>query len=238
MNRYSENGSILQQQTSHKLQDYMAQVYGWMTCGLLLTAFVSWFASRIPALMEFLFVNRAVCFGLIITQLFIVLFLSSMAHRLSSSILTGSFMCYSMLNGLLLSELFLVYTHASIASTFFITASTFGIMSVYGYTTKKDLSRFSSLLLMTLIGIVLASLVNILLKNPIVMWLITYASVFVFVFLTAHDTQKLKNIGASINLNDHNSVRHSSILGALTLYLDFINLFVILIKFFGERNNK
>ncbi|WP_343551551.1 Bax inhibitor-1/YccA family protein [Pantoea sp.] len=234
MDRYPRNDSIVQQ-ASTSLQTYMAQVYGWMTCGLLLTAFVSWFAARTPAVMELVFANRITFFGLIIAQLALVFVLSGMVHRMSGAVATGLFMLYSALTGLTMASIFLVYTYSSIASTFFVTAGMFGAMSFYGYTTKRDLSRFGSLLFMALIGILLASLVNFWLKSPALMWAITYIGVVVFVGLTAYDTQKLKAIGENINVNDKENLRRTSIMGALTLYLDFINLFLMLLRIFGNR---
>lgn len=234
MDRYPRNGSIVQQ-ASTGLQTYMAQVYGWMTCGLLLTAFVSWFAARTPAVMELVFANRITFFGLIIAQLALVFVLSGMVQRMSGAVATGLFMLYSALTGLTMASIFLVYTYSSIASTFFVTAGMFGAMSFYGYTTKRDLSRFGSLLFMALIGILLASLVNFWLKSPALMWAITYIGVVVFVGLTAYDTQKLKAIGEGIDVNDKENLRRLSIMGALTLYLDFINLFLMLLRIFGNR---
>lgn len=234
MDRYPRNDSIVQQ-ASAGLQTYMAQVYGWMTCGLLLTAFVSWFAARTPAVMELVFANRITFFGLIIAQLAVVFVLSGMVHRLSGALATALFMLYSALTGLTLASIFLVYTYSSIASTFFVTAGMFGAMSFYGYTTKRDLSRFGSLLFMALIGILLASLVNFWLKSPALMWAITYIGVVVFVGLTAYDTQKLKAMGETVDVNDKENLRRLSIMGALTLYLDFINLFLMLLRIFGNR---
>lgn len=234
MDRYPRNDSIVQQ-ASTSLQTYMAQVYGWMTCGLLLTAFVSWFAARTPAVMELVFANRITFFGLIIAQLALVFVLSGMVQRMSGAVATALFMLYSALTGLTMVSIFLVYTYSSIASTFFVTAGMFGAMSFYGYTTKRDLSRFGSLLFMALIGILLASLVNFWLKSPALMWAITYIGVVVFVGLTAYDTQKLKAIGENINVNDKENLRRTSIMGALTLYLDFINLFLMLLRIFGNR---
>ena len=234
MDRYPRNDSIVQQ-ASTGLQTYMAQVYGWMTCGLLLTAFVSWFAANDDRIMFFIFSNRFVFFGLIIAQLGLVFVLSGMVHRLSGGVATSLFMLYSALTGLTMASIFTIYTGTSIASTFFITAGMFGAMSFYGYTTKRDLSRFGSLLFMALIGIVLASLVNFWLKSPALMWAITYIGVVVFVGLTAYDTQKLKSIGETINVNDKENLRRYSIMGALTLYLDFINLFLMLLRIFGNR---
>ncbi|MNC44980.1 Inner membrane protein YbhL [compost metagenome] len=213
----------------------MAQVYGWMTCGLLLTAFVSWYAAHTPAIINFIFSSQITFFGLIILQLGLVFVISGMVNRLSGTMATGLFMLYSALTGLTLSSIFIAYTYSSIASTFVVTAGMFGAMSLYGYTTKRDLSGFGSMLFMGLIGIVLASLVNIWLKSPALMWAITYIGVLVFVGLTAYDTQKLKAMGEQLNADDKDSFRKYAIVGALTLYLDFINLFLMLLRIFGNR---
>lgn len=234
MDRYPQsNGSIVQ--SGSRLQTYMAQVYGWMTCGLLLTAFVAWFAANTPAIMMFVFSSKITFFGLIIAQLALVFVLSGMVHKLSPAMATTLFMLYSALTGLTLSSIFIAYTYSSIASTFVVTGGMFGAMSFYGYTTKRDLSRFGSLLFMALIGIILASLVNLWLKSTPLMWAITYIGVLVFVGLTAYDTQKLKNIGEQIDVNDSGALRKYSIMGALTLYLDFINLFLMLLRILGNR---
>ncbi|CNK59168.1 Bax inhibitor-1/YccA family protein [Yersinia proxima] len=235
MDRYPRsNGSIVERANSG-IQAYMAQVYGWMTCGLLLTAVVAWYAANTPAVMNFIFSSQITFFGLIIAQLGLVFVISGMVNRLSGSMATSLFMLYSALTGLTLSSILIMYTGASIASTFIICAGMFGAMSVYGYTTKRDLSGMGSMLFMGLIGIVLASIVNIWLKSPALMWAVTYIGVLVFVGLTAYDTQKLKNMGAQLDSNDRDSFRKYSIVGALTLYLDFINLFLMLLRIFGNR---
>ncbi|ADZ41880.1 TPA: Bax inhibitor-1/YccA family protein [Yersinia enterocolitica] len=235
MDRYPRsNGSIVERANSG-IQAYMAQVYGWMTCGLLLTAVVAWYAANTPAVMNFIFSSQITFFGLIIVQLGLVFVISGMVNRLSGSMATSLFMLYSALTGLTLSSILIMYTGASIASTFIICAGMFGAMSVYGYTTKRDLSGMGSMLFMGLIGIVLASIVNIWLKSPALMWAVTYIGVLVFVGLTAYDTQKLKNMGAQLDSNDRDNFRKYSIVGALTLYLDFINLFLMLLRIFGNR---
>ncbi|HHL2498508.1 Bax inhibitor-1 family protein [Yersinia sp. HM-2024] len=235
MDRYPRsNGSIVERANSG-IQAYMAQVYGWMTCGLLLTAVVAWYAANTPAVMNFIFSSQITFFGLIIVQLGLVFVISGMVNRLSGSMATSLFMLYSALTGLTLSSILIMYTGASIASTFIICAGMFGAMSVYGYTTKRDLSGMGSMLFMGLIGIVLASIVNIWLKSTALMWAVTYIGVLVFVGLTAYDTQKLKNMGAQLDSNDRDNFRKYSIVGALTLYLDFINLFLMLLRIFGNR---
>jgi hypothetical protein len=146
------------------------------------------------------------------------------------------FLSYSALNGLMLSSVFMMYTSASIALTFFITAGTFGIMSIYGYTTKADLTRIGNIAFMALIGIILASVVNMFLGNETLYWIISYAGVAIFVALVAYDTQKIKDM--SINGFDGQAMeRKASIIGALTLYLDFINLFLFLLRLFGSRRS-
>ncbi|GAA0514888.1 Bax inhibitor-1/YccA family protein [Tatumella terrea] len=235
MERYQRQDNSALQRAGSGLQTYMAQVYGWMTCGLLLTAFVSWFAVRTPRVMEFVFSSQITFFGLIILQLAVVFVLSGMVHKMSGALATGLFMLYSALTGLTMASIFLVYTYSSIASTFFVTAGMFGAMTLYGYTTKRDLSKMGSLLFMALIGILVASLVNYWLKSPALMWAITYIGVVVFVGLTAYDTQKLKYMGENIDINDKENLRRYSIVGALTLYLDFINLFMMLLRIFGNR---
>lgn len=221
MDRFPRSDSIVQPRAG--LQTYMAQVYGWMTVGLLLTAFVAWYAANSAAVMELLFTNRVFLIGLIIAQLALVIVLSAMIQKLSAGVTTMLFMLYSALTGLTLS------------STFVVTAGMFGAMSLYGYTTKRDLSGFGNMLFMALIGIVLASLVNFWLKSEALMWAVTYIGVIVFVGLTAYDTQKLKNMGEQIDTRDTSNLRKYSILGALTLYLDFINLFLMLLRIFGNR---
>ncbi|MBW7983698.1 Bax inhibitor-1/YccA family protein [Enterobacillus tribolii] len=235
MDRFPRQGGSIVERANSGIQAYMAQVYGWMACGLILTAFVAWYAAHTPAILQFIFSSNITFFGLIIVQLGLVFVISGMVHKLSGGVATGLFMLYSALTGLTLSSIFIVYTYSSIASTFVVTAGMFGAMSLYGYTTKRDLSGIGSMLFMALIGLILASLVNLWLKSPALMWVITYAGVIIFVGLTAYDTQKLKNMGENLDANDRDSFRKYSIVGALTLYLDFINLFLMLLRIFGNR---
>ncbi|AKH64475.1 MULTISPECIES: Bax inhibitor-1/YccA family protein [Photorhabdus] len=235
MDRYPRsNGSIIQQ-AGTGLQTYMAQVYGWMTCGLLLTAFVAWYASQSEVVVAFIFSNSIVFYGLIIAQLGLVFVLSGLINRMNGSLATGLFMLYSALTGLTLSSIFKIYTGDSIATTFVVTAGMFGALSFYGYTTKRSLSGLGSFLFMGLIGIILASLVNYWLKSETLMWAITYIGVVIFAGLTAYDTQKLKEMGENLDVNDKENLRKFSIVGALTLYLDFINMFLMLLRIFGDR---
>ncbi|MDM2737029.1 Bax inhibitor-1/YccA family protein [Citrobacter sp. Ct235] len=233
MDRFPRSESIVQARSG--LQTYMAQVYGWMTVGLLLTAFIAWYAANSSAFMELLYTNRIFFFGLVIAQLAVVFVLSGLVNRLGAGVMTTLFMLYSVLTGLTLSSIFIIYTASSIASTFVVTGGMFGVMSLWGYTTKRDLSGWGNMLFMALIGITLASLVNFWLKSEALMWAVTYIGVVVFVGLTAYDTQKLKNIGEQIDVRDSSNLRKYSILGALTLYLDFINLFLMLLRILGNR---
>ncbi|MFA3760285.1 Bax inhibitor-1/YccA family protein [Yersinia sp. 2544 StPb PI] len=235
MDRYPRSNGSIVERANTGIQAYMAQVYGWMTCGLLLTAVVAWYAANTPAILNFIFSSQITFFGLIIVQLGLVFVISGMVNRLSGSMATSLFMLYSALTGLTISSIFIMYTSSSIASTFLIAAGMFGAMSFYGYTTKRDLSGMGSMLFMGLIGIVLASIVNIWLKSTALMWAVTYIGVLVFVGLTAYDTQKLKNMGSQLDANDKDNFRKYSIVGALTLYLDFINLFLMLLRIFGNR---
>ena len=158
-----------------------------------------------------------------------------MINRLSGAAATTLFMLYSVINGCTFSIYFIYYTSSSIASVFFITAGMFSALAFYGYTTKRDLSGFGSFLFMGLIGIVIASLVNLFLQSEPLMWAVTYIGVFVFAGLTAYDTQKLKQLGVNLSQDDQNMFRRYVILGALTLYLDFINLFIMLLRIFADR---
>ncbi|MCT8344651.1 Bax inhibitor-1/YccA family protein [Photorhabdus kleinii] len=235
MDRYPRsNGSIIQQ-AGTGLQTYMAQVYGWMTCGLLLTAFVAWYVSQNQNVVEYIFSNSVIFYGLVIAQLGLVFVLSGMINRMGASLATGLFMLYSALTGLTLSGIFKIYTGGSIATTFVVTAGMFGALSFYGYTTKRSLSGLGSFLFMGLIGIILASLINLWLKSTALMWAVTYIGVVIFAGLTAYDTQKLKEMGEDLDVNDKENLRKFSIVGALTLYLDFINMFLMLLRIFGDR---
>lgn len=231
MASFSPNG-LINEQAGSRVQTYMSHVYGWMTVGLLLTALVAWFASSNLALIQLLYKGMWV---LMIAELALVFVISGMINRLSGAAATTLFMLYSVLNGCTFSIYFLVYTSSSIASVFFITAGMFAALAFYGYTTKRDLSSFGRFLFMGLIGLVIASLVNMFMHSEPLMWAITYIGVFVFAGLTAYDTQKLKELGDGLPQDDQNIFRRYIILGALQLYLDFINLFIMLLRIFADR---
>lgn len=228
---YTPNSSIIEQSGS-RVQTYMSHVYGWMTVGLLLTAMIAWFASTNEQLMRVLY---NIMWVLLIAELGLVFVISGLINRLSGATATTLFMLYSVLNGCTFSIYFFVYTSSSIASVFFITAGMFGALAFYGYTTKRDLSGLGRFLFMGLVGIIIASIVNLFLQSEPLMWAVTYIGVFVFAGLTAYDTQKLKELGENISQDDPNMFRRYVILGALTLYLDFINLFILLLRIFADR---
>jgi len=205
----------------------MRGVYGWMGGGLLLTALVSLITASSPALLQAILGNRILFYALVFGELGLVVAISGAINRISSATASLLFLLYAALNGLTMSTIFVVYTQSSIASTFLITAGMFGAMSLYGYLTKSDLSSWGSFLFMGLIGVVIASLVNIFLQSSMLGWVMSLCGILVFTGLTAYDTQKIKQMGGS--------GRKGAILGALTLYLDFINMFLLLLRFFGNR---
>ncbi len=213
---------------------FLPRVYVWMTAGLLLTALAAVITLSSQTLLNLVFGNRMVFYALIFGELGLVIALSAAINRISSGTATLLFLLYSALNGVTFASIFLVYTGSSIASTFVISAGTFGAMSLYGFATKRDLTGWGSFFFMGLVGIIIASLVNIFLQSAMVTWVVSYLGVFIFVGLTAYDTQKLKRIGES-GFGDAGQRRKAVILGALTLYLDFINLFLMLLRVLGNR---
>ncbi len=212
------------------------QVYTWMTLGLALTATVGYYVAESEILRNLIFSNGLITIGLIIAQLGIVIGLSAAIHRLSGSAATGLFILYSALTGLTLSVVFMVYTYTSIASTFFITSGTFAAMSVFGHTTKRDLTKFGSIAFMALIGIILASLVNMFMKNSMLELVISAVGVLLFTGLTAYDAQRIKAMAAMVS--DGESETKVSVMGALSLYLNFINLFLMLLRFLGVARDE
>lgn len=213
---------------------FINKVYGWMCLALTITGFVALRAASSETLMNAIAGNQLLFFGIIIAEFGLVIWLSRSIDSMTSNKAIALFLLYSALNGLTFSILFLVYTSASIAQTFFITAGTFGAMSAYGYFTKTDLSSWGNILFMGLIGIIIASVVNIFWANETLYWIISYAGVLIFVGLTAYDTQKIKEM--SLNMTgDEEQGRKGAIMGALTLYLDFINMFIFMLRIFGDR---
>ncbi len=214
----------------------MRKVYVWMTLAMVITGFASYGVATSPTLLNMIFGNQIVFWGLVIAELALVLGVSAMLHRISLFAATMMFILYSVINGALMSSIFLLYTASSIGQVFFITAGTFGAMSVVGYTTKKDLSSMGRILLMALIGIIIASVVNIFMKSSGLESLISYVGVLIFVGLTAYDSQKIKQMLYTQQTSDEGAQK-LALIGALTLYLDFINLFLYLLRILGSRRD-
>jgi hypothetical protein len=214
--------------------EFVRNVFSWMFAGLALTSVAALYTASSPALLRAIFGNKIVFYALIFGELGLVIAISGAINRLRAGAATGLFLLYSALNGVTLASIFLVYTGASIAGTFVVAAGMFGAMAVFGAVTKRDLTSWGSFLFMGLIGVVIASLVNLFLKSAMVAWVASMCGVVVFVGLTAYDTQKIKAIGAA-GFMDAAARRKASIMGALALYLDFINLFLSLLRLFGSR---
>jgi len=219
------------------LTAFMRGVYGWMSAGLALTAMVAVATASSQTLMNLIFGNIVVLIVLILAQFGLVIGLSAAIGRLSAGAATSMFLLYSALNGLTLSGIFIAYAGVTIASAFAVSAGMFLAMSLYGLVTKRDLTSWGSFLFMGLIGIILASVVNIFLKSSMMAFVVDCIGVLVFTGLTAYDTQRLKDMGEAAPMHDATAVRRGSILGALTLYLDFINLFLFMLRFFGSSRN-
>lgn len=213
---------------------FLVKVYGWMMAGLLVTGVMSLVTISTPGLLELLFSSRWTVIGLFIVQIGLVGWLSVRIEQMAASTATMVFVGYAALTGLTLSAIFLMYTAESLASTFFITAGTFGAMSAYGYFTKRDLTGLGSFLMMGLMGLIIASVVNIFLESSMMYWITTYIGIFIFVGLTAYDTQKIKNM-SEVALMGGEVEQKGAIMGALRLYLDFINLFLLLLRVTGSR---
>lgn len=219
-----------------RVNSFIRSVYNWMAVGLALTGGVAYFAAHNSTLNQFIYGAPMVFFGLIIAELAMVFYLSARIQKIQASTATGLFLLYAGINGLTLSFIFLVYTKTSIASVFFICAATFVACSIYGMTTKRDLTSWGNFLFMGLIGIIIASVVNLFIQSTAMMTIISYVGVLVFVGLTAYDTQKLKNMALTQPEGlEAGVIRKGAIMGALTLYLDFINLLIMLLYIFGER---
>ncbi len=209
--------------------NFMQRVYQWMAMGLALTGLAAFITIGNASLLRFLMHGGMWVF--FIAEFVLVIWLTRSLQKISAQAATIGFLAYSVLNGITLSGIFLVYTSASISSTFFITAMTFAGVSVYGWVTKQDLTSVGSFCFMALIGVIVASIANYFFRSPIFYWVISYCGVAVFIGLTAYDTQRLK----AIHQNMANAPEQLAIVGALMLYLDFINMFLFLLQIFGRR---
>ncbi|MDF1591248.1 MAG: Bax inhibitor-1/YccA family protein [Desulfobacterales bacterium] len=229
--------SLQRDQAQIQVNEFIRSVYNWMAIGLALTGFVAYYVSQNETLYNLILGNRLIFFGLIIAELALVFSISARVHKMQASTATGLFVLYAALNGATLSMIFLAYTRSSITSTFFICAATFVACSIYGMTTKRDLTSMGGFMMMGLFGIIIASVVNMFVRSTGMAMIISYIGVFVFIGLTAYDTQQLKAMALTQPAGlEAGVVRKGAILGALKLYLDFINLFLMLLHIFGRRD--
>ncbi|MFP6771617.1 MAG: Bax inhibitor-1/YccA family protein [Alphaproteobacteria bacterium] len=225
-------GAVDQAQIDEGLRAYMLKVYNYMGSALLLSGVVAYGVAHTPALMQLIY-GTPLKWVVMLAPLGLVFFLSARINKMSAGAAQATFWVFSALMGASLAYIFVVYTQTSIVRVFMITSVTFGAMSLWGYTTKRDLSGMGSFLMMGLIGIIIASIVNFFLQSSMMMWMISVIGVLVFVGLTAYDTQKIKN--NYLESDGREVMGKKAIMGALTLYLDFINLFLMMLHLFGNR---
>lgn len=210
-------------------------VYVWMTLALVITGFTALYVAKSYTLLNLMLQNQMAFWGVLIAELGLVFYMSARINRISFTTATILFIVYSILNGVTMSMLFLIYTMSSIATTFFVTAGTFGAMALFGYATKKDPTRIGNLCIMGVIGLIIASLVNMFLHNSMMDLIISYVGVLLFVGLTAYDSQKIKQMLSGEDIEVNETTQKIALMGALTLYLDFINLFLYLLRILGGR---
>lgn len=215
------------------LSEYMRQVYFWMCAGLAVTSVVAYGVADTPAIYNLVLGNTFVFIMLVVAQFALVIALSAAIHKLSAGMATALFVLYSALTGATISSIFIYYPIASIGLAFLVTCGMFGAMTVYGFVTKRDLTSFGSFLFMGLIGIIIAMIVNMFLKSPMMNYIVSCLGVLIFTGLTAYDTQRIIRFGEGAPEGDATAMRRGAILGALTLYLDFINIFLMLVQLFG-----
>ena len=243
-NRYPQNERAIPQVPATEASTiFLAKVFNWMAIGLGLTGVIAFLTINSQTALQILFTVQdgyakpnMLLYGLLIAELGLVFYLSARVQKISAQAATGIFLGYSALNGVTLSTILLYYTASSVVATFFVTAGMFGAMAVYGFVTKKDLSSWGSFLFMGLIGIIIASVVNIFLGSSMMSWMISGIGVIIFTGLTAYDVQQITRMGAQGIMDGGEAViRKGAIMGALKLYLDFINLFLMLLRFMGDR---
>ena len=229
------DGSLSRYRDTDVLSAFMRGVYGWMCVGLVITALTAWLVASSPALTAAIFSNRAVFWILALAQLGIVFALSARVNQMAASTATLLFVGYSALTGVTLSSILLVFTGESVFTTFVVTAGMFGALAAYGTVTRRELSGLGQFLFMGLIGVVLASIIGMFWHNDALQFLISFVGVIVFAGLTVYDAQRLKDLAFATNAGPTSGL---TIVGALTLYLDFINLFLFLLRFLGGRRDR
>jgi FtsH-binding integral membrane protein len=231
-----ETNNLVRNYTAKAAQaTLLRSVYLWMTLALIITGFVAMYVAKSYTLVNMMIQNSMMFWGVLIAEVALVWYLSARIYKMSFTTATILFIVYSILNGVTLSILLLVYTASSIATTFFVTAGTFGTMAIFGCITKKDLTRIGSLCIMGVIGIIIASLVNLFLQNSMMDMVISYIGVLLFVGLTAYDSQKIKRLLSGDDIEVNEVTQKIALMGAMTLYLDFINLFIYLLRILGDR---
>ena len=236
MNSFIESQTWGQAATNRAAQAcLMRSVYVWMTLALAITGLTALYVAKSMTLINLMLQNSMLFWGLLIAEVGVVMYLTARIHRMTFTTATVLFILYSLLNGVTLSVLFLVYTLSSIATTFFVTAGTFGVMAVAGMVTRRDLSRIGSLCVMGVIGIIIASVVNLFLHNSVMDLIISCAGVLLFVGLTAYDAQKIKRLLMTEGTEVNEGTQKIALLGAMTLYLDFSSLFIYLLRLMGDR---
>jgi uncharacterized protein len=241
--QYQEPIKVQTVESNSMAKSFVARVFTWMFIGLATTGLLAYYFAITPSLIGSLYNPlthgmSGLGYAVMFAPLALVFLMSFGVNKLSYPAMILTFLVYSALTGISLSFIFLVYAASSIYSVFFITAGLFGVMALLGYTTSTDLTRFGSLLIMLLIGVIIASVVNMFMHSDTFSYVISFITVAIFTGLTAYDVQKLKNIGSQVNIESGDAaIGKVSILGALTLYLDFINLFLALLRIFGARKN-
>ena len=230
-----ETNNLVRNYTAKAAQaTLLRSVYLWMTLALIITGFLAMYVAK-SYMANMMIQNSMMFWGVLIAEVALVWYLSARIYKMSFTTATILFIVYSILNGVTLSILLLVYTASSIATTFFVTAGTFGTMAIFGYITKKDLTHIGSLCIMGVIGIIIASLVNLFLQNSMMDMVISYIGVLLFVGLTAYDSQKIKRLLSGDDIEVNEVTQKIALMGAMTLYLDFINLFIYLLRILGDR---
>jgi uncharacterized protein len=222
--------------TAYKLkeQNFITRVYGWMCFALVITGLVAFYVASTPQIVGAIITNQILFIGLIIIEIGAVIAITALINKISFFAASSLFILYAVLNGVTFSVILLGFTGTSVASAFFATAGTFAVMSCYGWYTKKDLTTIGNLCFMALVGIIIASVVNMFLQSSMMYWIITYVGVLIFVGLIAYDTQKIKKMSKSFEVNSEIG-KKAALMGALALYLDFINLFLMLLRILGGR---
>ncbi len=236
MNNQMNHNFLTAEQINAEQARFITKVYAWMSFALAITAFTAMYIASNENLVMTFVGNRMVFYACLFAEIGVVWWLSSRVQTLSANTATLWFILYALLNGLTLSVIFLIYTADSIASTFFVSGGMFAAMSAYGYFTKKDLTSWGSLLFMALIGLIIAGVVNVFWKNDMFSMIVSGIGVIVFTGLTAYDTQKIKSLNI-IGNEGTDEDRKEAVMGALTLYLDFINLFLYLLRFMGNKRD-